>query len=633
MCLEYDMLTNLSTKNINRLCVGEAGERPYNFYIPAYQRGYRWEEHVERLLNDIFEFSASGNNNVGDYYCLQPIIIKRRKELDDNDISYEVIDGQQRLTTIYILLKALGHTDDWFKITYERDNQSKDRENFLLNLKESTKTTFEKADFHFIQNAYRLTKNWIKNKKEKSNENPSRRMLTTLLDEVIVIWYEPDDPTQEKKAFARETFRNINAGKIPLTSAELIKAMMLNEKFYKEKIQSTRKGSTELLDDNELKNQNAMIRIQQDRIAILWDEIERTLQQKDFWGFIYHNEFEFSTRIDYIFRLIYQQDTQKAIKNEQDILDYFEENLRDHNSVEKIWEEKVRKLYRTFQDWFSDEQLYNYIGYTINHRLRDGILDIYNKYNTVDKPSFEKYLIEQIQNNLYITENRFFDLNYNDHKRIILKILMLFNIEIMNLKKQKFVFDVPGGWSVEHVFAVRSPKIPPKEREAWLQQYLAVVDSAILFSAGQEERLDKLNALKSDIKNFKSSEDAAFTPLFENIIRLVEQYGFVGASDSTEVIDENNKLDIDNIANLSLIGKDDNAALSNDIFYGKRQKIIERVEGGRNIPQGTINLFMKWYSGEKTNLDFWGPSDGRMYLERMKNLIQHFFILDGLHEQ
>lgn len=46
-----------------------------NFYIPSYQRGYRWtEQQVKDLLNDIDEFKQEGDN----WYCLQPLVVKKR---------------------------------------------------------------------------------------------------------------------------------------------------------------------------------------------------------------------------------------------------------------------------------------------------------------------------------------------------------------------------------------------------------------------------------------------------------------------------------------------------------------------------------------------------------------------------
>lgn len=69
------------------------------FHIPAYQRGYRWERtQVKTLLNDLYQcMEANGQEKD---YCLQPVVVQKKGELQ-----YDLIDGQQRLTTIYILLR------------------------------------------------------------------------------------------------------------------------------------------------------------------------------------------------------------------------------------------------------------------------------------------------------------------------------------------------------------------------------------------------------------------------------------------------------------------------------------------------------------------------------------------------
>jgi len=65
------------------------------FFIPTYQRGYRWDERqVLDLLEDIFEFQEKYKDE-GEFYCLQPIVVKKYGKDDDN--KWEIIDGQQRL--------------------------------------------------------------------------------------------------------------------------------------------------------------------------------------------------------------------------------------------------------------------------------------------------------------------------------------------------------------------------------------------------------------------------------------------------------------------------------------------------------------------------------------------------------
>ena len=85
----------------NRIELKSVGELlGMKFFIPSYQRGYRWGElQIKALLEDIFNFDEKID---GDFYCLQPLVV-----LKSND-KWRVIDGQQRLTTIYLILRSLS---------------------------------------------------------------------------------------------------------------------------------------------------------------------------------------------------------------------------------------------------------------------------------------------------------------------------------------------------------------------------------------------------------------------------------------------------------------------------------------------------------------------------------------------
>ena len=73
-----------------------------SFLVPQYQRGYRWSSRqVLELLNDLQAFQRLGAGVPDSFYCLQPVIVKR------NGAQCEVVDGQQRLTTIAILLQYI----------------------------------------------------------------------------------------------------------------------------------------------------------------------------------------------------------------------------------------------------------------------------------------------------------------------------------------------------------------------------------------------------------------------------------------------------------------------------------------------------------------------------------------------
>ncbi|WP_289834835.1 DUF262 domain-containing protein [uncultured Phocaeicola sp.] len=84
---------------------------PKTYMIPVYQRNYAWEEdEITALIKDVDDSLAK--NPEGTYY-IGTLVTYRR-----GDNVYEVIDGQQRLTTIYIILKALGVKAISNKLTY-----------------------------------------------------------------------------------------------------------------------------------------------------------------------------------------------------------------------------------------------------------------------------------------------------------------------------------------------------------------------------------------------------------------------------------------------------------------------------------------------------------------------------------
>ena len=86
----------------------------HKFNIPAYQRGYRWEKkQIEDLLSDLVEFRLSSSGNKS-FYCLQPVVVttNRERSLQAGETVYDLIDGQQRLTTVSLLFLAMYNLID-----------------------------------------------------------------------------------------------------------------------------------------------------------------------------------------------------------------------------------------------------------------------------------------------------------------------------------------------------------------------------------------------------------------------------------------------------------------------------------------------------------------------------------------
>jgi uncharacterized protein with ParB-like and HNH nuclease domain len=576
---------------IGKLCFG-TGAKKYRFDIPSYQRGYRWEDtHITKLLDDIYEFgeAKAAGKPVGEFYCLQPIALKHRADLDDENFeSYEVIDGQQRLISLYILLRALKYDLDQgvFRITFERDRLSRNkhdqqkREDFLESITTQDGSNLLKADYHYMYHAYKTAAKWLKERTTEVGKPVNRTMEVAITNDTKVIWYEIDVKTSVHDA-AREMFRHINDGKIALTDSELIKASLLNSR----------------------REENVRItKINQTGIANIWDEMERTLHNEQFWAFVSKTNNDNHTRIDFIFELIYRAAEQKKPSEEiKDgaIFSFFEKALENADSADAVWKD-AREYYRIFCDWFDDIKIYNYIGYIMRYTNTD-ILDLIKFYGNHTKAEFSSELQGIFKEYPKITKEEFEQLSYNDRKNIV-NLLLRANIESSNKMARRFNFVVKGGWSVEHVFARNSEKIKAEDRIDWLKGYSFVITRAMRTNTESREDLEKL---KTDIDDFVNKNAGDFDSIFEEILRTIE----------CAVVER------DSIANLVLLGRDDNAALSNSAFYEKRKKIIEMFEAGENIPPETLNLFMKFHSGESTNLDYWSDDDGKAYLDRIEKLL------------
>ncbi|MDV0445755.1 hypothetical protein MmiAt1_13500 [Methanimicrococcus sp. At1] len=397
------------------------------FLVPAYQRGYRWTKHeVTALLNDVWEFSTEGDKK----YCLQPLIVKKR----DDDM-FEVVDGQQRLTTIYIFMKIAAQKIQ--SVTLPFEIEYKTRENsatFLKSLSNNMDLKSEKkknVDYFHIVSAYEAINEWFERQENKSVE--IRELNKKMYENVSFIWHElPED--EDPIAM----FRKVNLGKIPLTNAELIKALLLNRDNFTEK------------------NVNTQIEISRS-----WDRIEQGLYNDSFWYFLNENDPN-GTRIDMLFEVLAERQNDKSnnpiLKQNYFAFLVFSSILNETNDkaqfVEKLWEE-VEKLYFEFQDWYDDLDKYHIIGYLVASGIR--VSEILNLTKGKRKSDGKKELLNKTKHTLEKYEP-LSEISYED-KNVVKKILLLFNIATLVNKSEKqnrFPFEVykKRFWDIEHIHAI-----------------------------------------------------------------------------------------------------------------------------------------------------------------------------------
>lgn len=196
-----------------------------HFVIPSFQRGYRWEEkQVNDLLEDIKQF-ANDDNVKSNSYFLQPIVVKPCKY--EGEDAYEVLDGQQRLTTMLLLLKRLVrrlgeeereiYGNSLYKISYKNRPQ--------LNF--DNPNPADNIDSYYLAEAKRVIDEWFKDQiNNKQNLNDfTGSLLYNQKRQVKIIWYALN--SDSKTLMSINIFNRLNKGKISLTSSELIKALFI----------------------------------------------------------------------------------------------------------------------------------------------------------------------------------------------------------------------------------------------------------------------------------------------------------------------------------------------------------------------------------------------------------------------
>lgn len=585
-----------------------------NFFIPDYQRGYRWtSDQAIQMLEDFKEFCKRIENDKvspGEFYCLQPIVVKPKawQDKDGNDITgYEVIDGQQRLTTLFIILKCIDNIaqvlfEDFrlYSLTYETRLEY-DSQKFLESIDHPSNDANEFIDFFYMDMVYQAAIRWF-----DSNTDYKKRICNALLDRSIdeetnqdkaknirVIWYEV---TEDSSATSIDIFTRLNIGKIPLTNAELIKALLLRKGNFAESESSMR----------------------QLKIAAEWNHIEQTLQDDSFWYFLYRtgHPFTYENRIEFIFDLMKGRDKEKdpefyhtfnKFNEELKLLQADKSFKSDQLRVEHIWNE-VKNVFQTFEEWYEDRQLYHYIGFLIEYGA--DINELNRKSLSLSKTDFIQHIKAQIK---YLLRGVNLDnLSFSDTKGNIRKTLLLFNI-ITVLKDKKSDLRFPFNkyktekWDIEHICSQTEKEISDdKQRNAWINDILDFFNP----SSDDEEvagLIEKVQALRADRIN-----ETEFNEVFAQVQKYFDE-------DSSE-----NIFDKDSISNLALLDQETNRSYGNAFFPIKRKRIIANDQLGIFVPIATKNVFLKYYSKRSNNLMRWYASDAEDYLESMKEMLNEF---------
>lgn len=593
-----------------------------SFFIPAYQRGYRWSHRqVIELLDDVYEFCLNKNKSEQDFYCLQPVVVKARGE------QWELVDGQQRLTTILLILGFFNSrfAEDFRKQLYsiEYETRPESRE-YINNLDENLKD--KNIDFHYIYESYSQIRSWFKDKMNRVNDIES-----VFLNDVKVIWYQINESENVTEVFTR-----LNMGKIPLVNAELVKALFLKSSNFAKNIND--KISKKPIQD-----------LQQLKISQEWDAIEKRLQDDAFWYFI-SNKSITTNRIEFVLNLAARSLDNEGIldTDKLEIFLKFNRLLNTNSEQDKTIDVtsewlKIKQCFMTLEEWYNDRALFHLIGYLVSLKSKDisipNIFDLHQKALT--KYDYRKSLLKLVFSKTFSgndietlsqewLNDKLNEFTYESGAHRLRPILLLFNVASLLANpttNARFQFDKYklDSWDIEHIRSVASDMPNSKDKQkVWLENVVDYISSDEHVSAYEPE-----TETVSGEQNIRLEAQALLKTATFNNDQFETLYGKV-----REHYDPDGNEDVDNsIGNLTLLDSSTNRSYQNAVFPIKRSRIISLDKKATFVPLCTKNAFLKYYSKQVDKMLFWETRDSEDHQRAMVEMLFGFFQGVGVHQK
>lgn len=582
----------------------------FDFKIDAYQRGYRWDTaQVFSLLTDIHEFTPGFQS----FYCLQPLVVRK---IDNN--TYELIDGQQRTTTISLILMFFKSKNYQLLYTTRNTEQNgintfiesiphlaipnltlnKELENFAdidtqiskywkEEIAKSNPTIDNVDNFYFYKN-YAVIHNWLNQLDEELKEEFKRKLLT----QTKVIWYVENEGSSDTQII--EKFINFNEGKIELEQAELIKALFV-------------------LDIGNIPHA-VQRQYEENQFADDWNLIEHQMSDKKFWRFISSNKNDenIANKINLLFQLYNGYG-----KTEDRFYNYrkFEKDFKNQDTKPN-WS-KITQLYNNLEEWFFDRTSYHIIGAIIHltHLNISTVLEIAKEADT--KTAFRNQLRHLLKEEFSKEKYNLEKIEYGDSE--VFKMLFLYNIALTEIDETETFFPFyrfydTKNWNIEHILAKNDDGLDSFKE---FENYHHDIKSLLEFSKIEEISLEN---------------NPIINGLLDDLSELIEQKNKAGSKKKINEI--NDKIaeffSIDDFNNLCLLDQSTNIKVGKKPFRQKRDIILNldneiKIKPNTYIPIGTRDVFSKKTTASASyQIDYWNLADREAYRQTIQRIIFDF---------
>lgn len=557
-----------------------------HYYIGPYQRGYKWgaESRYDQVPQLLFDTYEAFSHRVNSYY-LQYITVKEDRENN----RFEVIDGQQRLTTLSILFYLLPE--------FQKENIAKDKVNYsrysdsnnsdgnvfeqvigmVANEDESKDQDIPKQDVYYLVRAARCIKRFLKLLKES---NTLEEYVAFLSNHVMIIMNR-----ESEFSSAEETFMNLNDNKVPLTNTYLIKGLLLTLAVRRESANNMRYSYDEIL------NQRSILGRE-------WDEIYSWINNPKVSGYFYKTEtngmeYLLKDALSFIGDNVDNTDSDEVLKQ---FADSFKCNDSDKNGLsvnfelfneynEKVKDSavafevlnRIKHIYRKLRGIYDQGGfLFNLLGYvmfcekTIEELKKFKLSEIYDRSTQDVTRMLKKNALWAIPD-LSVdasehggTESHN-ELRYCSSNKALTNLLLSFSV-FPEQKDDNYRFDfcsyVKEKWSLEHI----SPQHPKTD--------VKILGMAKLY-------------VKEKIKD----EYAEDVEKRDSLIQKIDAGEKIPASDIGFLYDS--EIDLHSLGNMALLSGGANSALSNNPYVAKRNILFDKLNSGYFIPRHTMDVFNK----------------------------------------
>ncbi|MFM9950402.1 MAG: DUF262 domain-containing protein [Saprospiraceae bacterium] len=578
-----------------------------NFLIPTYQRGYKWtsineNSQVKVLMNDLL----LAYQNSSERYYLQFITLK-----ETNNV-FEVIDGQQRLTTLTILfslffsIKEVSILDNNFvekKLNYQI------RKNFIeefiyddinaiimsenWNAFSSQNPSHNNQDVFYIFHATKSINDFLINIKENQNIVDFYKYVSEKVQ--IIVNILDDDMNSEK------IFVNVNKG-VKLKDEDLVKGLLIT------KIPLDNKNEQYRLTENEINEVRTTLGRQ-------WDEISQWALRSEITSFFQPNE----SGIAWIIKLAFPKVKESGIENPifTFLFKKYQEEKKSKNIFDKIYSTK-----QILNDWFNIPEIHNLLGFLIHSKNSHNLYSLWEHFEALTTRSeiinkLKGFIKKEIPYNEQ--ERKLNELNYHDSKAALFNLFLILDLikflPINGRKQKKYDFELikKGNWSIEHIF----PQNPDDFKNT---NYFKKEDLNIL------KELLPLNINREDLNTEDENEKNKIVNLF-NKIKSAENQCVVKDDEKLALryLFINNTKELHKVGNLSLLELGMNSSLSNSFFDKKRNIIVEKVSNGKFVPFHTYDIFSKLIIKNKTSLHGWSKGDIIEHEDYINTKMEEFF--------